>query len=121
MYILEYVPIISRTIMSMPSELSSSPKYFIAMSEVIEELKKGNPMSIGALSKKLGVDRRTIGRVVDILLDVQETLASQEIRTKRVGRRFVIQFKQRTTQARNLLKSANEVVRRKTSFSVLKR
>ena len=107
--------------MSISTELSGSPKYFIAMSRVIEELKKGTPMSIGTLSKKLGIDRRTVGRVVDILLDVQETLSTQEIRTRRVGRRFVIEFKQRTAQARNILKSAHEVVRRKTSFSVLKR
>jgi len=78
-------------------------------------------MSIGALSKKLGIDRRTVGRIVDILLDVQETLVAQEITTKREGRRFVIGFKQRTTQARQLLKSAKDVVRRKTSFSILKR
>ena len=105
----------------MPADLSSSPKYFVAMSKVIEELKKGNPMSIGALSRKLSIDRRTIGRVVDILLDVQETLATQEISTRRVGRRFVIEFKQRTAQARSLLRSAHDVVRRKTSFSILKR
>ncbi len=107
--------------MSMPTELPSSPKYFIAMSKVIAELKNGNPMSIGALSRKLGIDRRTVGRVVDILLDVQETLSTQEIRTRRVGRRFVIEFKQRTNQAREILRSAHDVVRRKTSFSILKR
>ncbi|TFG34441.1 hypothetical protein EU527_03240 [Candidatus Thorarchaeota archaeon] len=107
--------------MDVTTELSGSPKYFVAMSKVVEELKKGNPMSIGSLSKKLGIDRRTVGRVVDILLDVQETLATQEIKTRRVGRRFVIQFNRRSVQARNLLKSANDVVRRKTSFSILKR
>ena len=107
--------------MSISTNLSSSPKYFIAMSKVIEELKKGTPMSIGALSRKLGIDRRTVGRVVDILLDVQEALANQEISTHRVGRRFVIEFKQRTAQARNILKSAHDVVRRKTSFTILKR
>jgi predicted transcriptional regulator len=107
--------------MSTSSNLASSPKYFVAMSKVIEELKSGAPMSIGALSKKLGIDRRTVGRVVDILLDVQETLMSQEIKTKRVGRRFMIKFEQRTEQAKKILKSAHEVVRRKTSFTVLKR
>ena len=91
------------------------------MSKVIEELKSGVPMSIGALSTKLGIDRRTVGRIVDILLDVQETLSTQEITTQRVGRRFLIGFKQRTTQARQILKSAHDVVRRKTSFTILKR
>ncbi len=78
-------------------------------------------MSIGDLSTKLGIDRRTVGRIVDILLDVQETLSTQEITTQREGRRFVIGFKQRTKRARHLLKSAKDVVRRKTSFSILKR
>lgn len=78
-------------------------------------------MSIGDLSTKLGIDRRTVGRIVDILLDVQETLSTQEITTQRKGRRFVIGFRQRTEQARHLLKSAKDVVRRKTSFSILKR
>lgn len=101
--------------------LTNSPKYFIAMSKVIEELKTGSPMSIGALSKKLSIDRRTVGRIVDILLDVQETLTTQEIKTKRVGRRFVIEFNQRTANARKVLQSAQSVVRRKTSFTILKR
>ncbi len=107
--------------MSIPNGLSNSPKLFIAMSKVIEELKSGVPMSIGALSKKLGIDRRTVGRIVDILLDVQETLATQEITTQRKGRRFLIGFNKRTEQARQILKSAKDVVRRKTSFSILKR
>ena len=107
--------------MSIPSGLSNSPKLFVAMSKVIEELKSGVPMSIGALSNKLGIDRRTVGRIVDILLDVQETLSTQEIKTERKGRRFVIGFRQRTDQARHMLASAKDVVRRKTSFSILKR
>jgi len=107
--------------MSIPSNLSNSPKLFIAMSKVIEELKSGVPMSIGELSRKLGIDRRTVGRIVDILLDVQETLATREIKTKRVGRRFLISFNQRTAQARAVLQSAHNVVRRRTNFSILKR
>lgn len=78
-------------------------------------------MSIGELSQKLGIDRRTVGRIVDILLDVQETLATQEIKTKRVGRRFLIEFNQRTAQARKVMQSAQGVVRRKTAFTILKR
>ncbi len=78
-------------------------------------------MSIGDLSTKLNIDRRTVGRIVDILLDVQETLSTQEITTIREGRRFVIGFKRRTAQARQMLKSTKDVVRRKTSFSILKR
>ncbi len=108
-------------IMSIPNGLSNSPKIFVAMSKIIDELKSGVPMSIGTLSNKLGIDRRTVGRIVDILLDVQETLATQEIKTERKGRRFVIGFNERTEQALQILKTAKDVVRRKTSFSILKR
>jgi len=107
--------------MSVSPNLSNSPKLFIAMSRVIEELKSGTPMSIGELSRKLNIDRRTVGRIVDILLDVQETLATQQIKTRRVGRRFQIMFEQRTAQARKILSDAQSVVRRKTSFTILKR
>jgi len=107
--------------MSVSTNLTNSPKLFIAMSKIIEELKSGAPMSIGELSKKLGIDRRTVGRIVDILLDVQETLVTREIKTKRVGRRFLISFNQRTAQARAVLQSAHNVVRRKTAFTILKR
>ncbi|MBE0525680.1 hypothetical protein E4H12_02375 [Candidatus Thorarchaeota archaeon] len=107
--------------MSISPNLSNSPKLFVAMSQVIEELKSGVPMSIGELSQKLGIDRRTVGRIVDILLDVQETLVTREIKTKRVGRRFLIEFNQRTAHARRVLQSAQGVVRRRTAFSILKR
>jgi predicted transcriptional regulator len=107
--------------MSISPNLSNSPKLFIAMSKVIEELKSGVPMSIGELSRKLGIDRRTVGRIVDILLDVQETLVTREIKTKRVGRKFLISFNHRTERARRILQSAHDVARRRTSFTILKR
>ena len=88
--------------------------YLDAMSLVIAELKKGIPLSIASLSKKLDVDRRTVGKVIDSLLDIQDALINQEIITARRGRRFVIQFKKRTAKVRKLLSDAKSVVRRRS-------
>jgi hypothetical protein len=81
-----------------------------AMSRIIAVLKKGRPMSIASLSKETSVDRRTVSKVIDLLLDVQETLRSREIQTDRLGRQFVIRFKERTAKAREVLASAKAKV-----------
>ena len=95
--------------------------YLQALGFVIEELKNGIPLSISLLSKKLNIDRRTIGKVIDALLEVQETLVNHEIRTTRIGKNFVIEFKKRANKVRNILSNTLTVVRRKSSFSILKR
>ena len=77
-----------------------------AMSRIIELLKQGRPMSIASLSKETRIDRRTVSKVIDMLLDVQDTLRSLEIQTDRLGRKFVIRFKERTAKAREILTSA---------------
>ncbi len=86
-----------------------------AMRAVIEAIRQQeHPLSISALSRLTGVDRRTVGKVLDILLDLQETLAEGVIETERVGRRFVVWFRERTAQARRAFKNAVHVVRRNT-------
>ncbi len=91
--------------------------YGEAMRAVMKELSKGTPMSISALSKKLRIDRRTIGNVIDLLLDVQDVLVSKKIDTSRIGRRFIIKFNNRTAATRKKLESVLYVVRRKTGRS----
>lgn len=88
--------------------------YGEAIRAVMQELADGTPMSISSLSKKLRIDRRTISNVIDLLLDVQDVLISNKIETVRVGRRFVIKFKNRTAATRKKLASALNVVRRKS-------
>ncbi|MHA1169919.1 MAG: hypothetical protein ACTSRU_18990 [Candidatus Hodarchaeales archaeon] len=95
--------------------------YLQAMGFVIEELKNGIPMSISLLSQKLNIDRRTIGKVIDALLDVQETLVNHEIQTTRSGKNFVIEFKKRANNVLQILSNTLSVVKRKSSFSILKR
>lgn len=86
-----------------------------AMSRIIAVLKQGRPMSIASLSKETRIDRRTVSKVIDLLLDMQETLRSLEIQTNRMGRQFIIRFKERTAKARKILASAKaKVTKRRT-------
>ncbi len=95
--------------------------YLQALGFIIEELKNGIPMSISSLSKKLNIDRRTVGKVIDGLLAVQETLVNHEIQTTRTGKSFVIAFKKRASKVRSILSKTLSVVKRKSNFSILKR
>ena len=95
--------------------------YLQALGSVIEELKLGIPMTISSLSQKLNIDRRTVGKVIDSLLEVQETLVTHEIKTTRTGKNFIIEFKKRAGKVRTLLSNTLSVVKRKSSFSILKR
>lgn len=89
-----------------------------AMSRIIDVLKQGKPMSIAGLSKETNVDRRTVSKVIDMLLDVQETLRSLEIQTNRKGRQFIIRFKERTARALEILSSARaKVAKRRVQLS----
>ncbi|MCK4280015.1 MAG: hypothetical protein KAW94_05525 [Candidatus Thorarchaeota archaeon] len=92
--------------------------YVDAMARIIMELRNGVPLSIGDLSQKLDIDRRTVGRVIDVLLDIQETFNSQSITTEKRGRRFLVAFKERGASIRESLRSATEVVRRNTQFGL---
>jgi len=95
--------------------------YLQAMGFVIDELKNGSPMTISSLSQKLNIDRRTIGKVIDALLEVQETLVNHEIQTTRIGKNFVIEFHKRANKVREILSNTISVVKRKSNFSILKR
>lgn len=95
--------------------------YLQALGFVIEELKNGIPMSISTLSHKLSIDRRTIGKVIDTLLEVQETLVNHEIQTTRTGKRFMIEFKKRAGIVRKSLSKTLSVVKRRSSLSIKKR
>lgn len=92
--------------------------YIDAMAQIVEELKNGVPLSIGDLSKKLDIDRRTVGRVIDVLLDIQETFNSQSLTTEKRGRSFLVAFRERGSAIREILRSATNVVRRNTQFGL---
>jgi DNA-binding Lrp family transcriptional regulator len=77
-----------------------------AMARIVSELRNGVPMSIGELSQKLDIDRRTVGRVIDVLT------------TEKIGRRFLVAFKERGSAIRESLKLATQVVRRNSQFGL---
>ncbi|TXT57692.1 MAG: hypothetical protein BAJATHORv1_10395 [Candidatus Thorarchaeota archaeon] len=119
-YILDFT-IFLLIIMSVPSSEFGFERHGLeqVMRGVIQEMKKGTPMTIAKLSRALGVDRRTISTVIDMLLDIQNTLVEKQIETERRGRAFVISFKERTKDLQKRLKSSlkGKVKRRRTKRS----
>jgi predicted regulator of amino acid metabolism with ACT domain len=101
--------------MSIQSDVHSIPRVGIpeAMTKIIEELRSGTGLSISGLAKKTGVDRRTVDKVVNMLVAVQDVLHSLQIEKDRVGRSYVIRLQARTERARKLLASAKERVSRR--------
>jgi len=83
------------------------------MTKIIEELRSGTSLSISGLAKKTGVDRRTVDKVVDMLVAVQDVLHTLQIEKDRVGRSYVVRLQARTEQARRFLKSARARVSRR--------
>ncbi len=101
--------------MPISPDVTSIPRVGIpeAVTKIIEELRNGTSLSISGLAKKTGVDRRTVDKVVDMLVSVQEVLNNVKIEKDRVGRSYVVRLQARTEQARRLFKSAKERVHRR--------
>ena len=101
--------------MPISPDVPSIPRVGIpeAVTKIIEELRNGTTLSISGLAKKTGVDRRTVDKVVDMLVSVQEVLTNLQIEKDRVGRSYVVRLQARREQARRLFKSAKERVRRR--------
>ena len=78
-----------------------------AIKRVMDVLKKGTPMYISRIAREANVDRRMVRKVVDILLEVQNTLQLVMLETERIGRKLVIHFQERVTQARDFLEGKN--------------
>ncbi len=68
-----------------------------AMTAVLLVLKEKPSMSIAGISKATGIDRRTVGKAVDLILKVQKSLATQRIDKEKVGKAWVISLRKRTS------------------------
>jgi predicted transcriptional regulator len=101
--------------MPIQPDIPSIPRVGIpeAVTKIIEELRNGAGLSISGLAKKTGVDRRTVDKVVDMLVSVQDVLQALQIEKDRVGRSYVVRLQARTERARRLFKSAREKVYRR--------
>lgn len=80
------------------------------MTKIIQELRSGASLSISGLAKRTGLDRRTVDKVVNILVALQDVLHSLQIEKDRVGRSYVVKLQARTEQARRLVKTARDRV-----------
>jgi predicted regulator of amino acid metabolism with ACT domain len=78
----------------------SSPRVDLgqAMAAVLQVLKDSPRMSISGLSKATGIDRRTVKKAVDLILKVQDSLATKKMRRERVGKAWIISIAKRTSE-----------------------
>ncbi|MCF2138220.1 MAG: hypothetical protein K9W43_13395 [Candidatus Thorarchaeota archaeon] len=90
---------------------SEPPKYPVRISlpdailRVMTALKSASSASIATLSRTTGLDRRTVTKVIDVILDIQNNLQDFELAKVREGRHYIIKLQERTEQAKALLGS----------------
>jgi chromosome segregation and condensation protein ScpB len=77
----------------------SSPRVDLsqAMIAVLQVLKDAPAMSIAGISQATGIDRRTVGKAIDLIMKVQKSLATQKIEKEKVGKTWVITLRKKTS------------------------
>lgn len=76
-----------------------------AMVAVLQVLKDAPSMSIAGISKATGIDRRTVGKAVNLIMNVQKSLVTQRIEKKKVGKTWVITLHKKTSDLIGTAKS----------------
>jgi hypothetical protein len=69
-----------------------------AMVAVLQVLKDAPSMSIAGISQATGIDRRTVGKAIDLIMNVQKSLTTQRIEKKKVGKKWVISLRKKTSE-----------------------
>jgi hypothetical protein len=69
-----------------------------AMAAVLQALKDTPAMSIAGLSQATGIDRRTVKKAVDLIIKVQESLATKKVQKEKDGKAWVISIVKRTSE-----------------------
>jgi len=68
------------------------------LGDVLSELAKGIPLTIAELSRRVGADRRTITKVLEMIHQIQDSLEGREmIRIKR-GNSWIFKFIEEKTK-----------------------
>ena len=81
-----------------------------AIVAVLSVLKGVPSMSISGLARATGIDRRTVAKAIELIVRVQDSLATGHVEKRRVGKMWVISLTNRTTE---FFRSAmNKVLRR---------
>ncbi|MHA1138188.1 MAG: hypothetical protein ACTSSE_17045 [Candidatus Thorarchaeota archaeon] len=69
-----------------------------AIVEVLATLKKVPSISISGLAKATGIDRRTVTKAIDLIMSVQDSLATAKINRRKEGKMWVISRTHRTVE-----------------------
>jgi hypothetical protein len=69
-----------------------------AIIEVLDALKKVPSTSISGLAKSTGIDRRTISKAIELIMAVQDSLATTKINRRKEGKMWVISMTNRTIE-----------------------
>jgi hypothetical protein len=69
-----------------------------AIVDVLEVLKEGSSLSISGLARKTGIDRRTVSKAIDLIMKVQDSLATTKIDRRKEGKMWVISMRNRTIE-----------------------
>lgn len=83
-----------------------------AVTKIIAELRKGPGLSISAISRRTGIDRRTVDKAISLIMELQETLRSKEMTKDKIGRRYVVRLKGTSARAREAISSASRKLKR---------
>jgi chromosome segregation and condensation protein ScpB len=83
-----------------------------AVMKIIAELKAGSGLSISTLSRRTGIDRRTVDKAISLIMELQETLRSREVTKDKIGRRYVVRLKETSARAREALSTASRKLKR---------
>ena len=80
-----------------------------AMIAILQVLKDAPSMSIAGISQATGIDRRTVGKAIDLIIKVQKSLSTQKIEKEKVGKTWVISLRKKTSE---LIGSAKSKMKR---------
>ncbi len=71
-----------------------------AITRVLQALQEMSQSTISGLARATGLDRRTVAKVIEVLLQVQESMRGMELARVRSGRHYLIQLREQTERAR---------------------
>ena len=69
-----------------------------AIVDVLSALKEVPSISISGLARQTGIDRRTVSKAIDLIMQVQDSLATKKIDRRKEGKMWVISMRNRTIE-----------------------
>ena len=69
-----------------------------AIVDVLTALKEVPSISISGLARQTGIDRRTVSKAIDLIMQVQDSLATKKIDRRKEGKMWVISMRNRTIE-----------------------